>query len=304
MDSPLDDFPSEPTSHVSQFAPVVESNTRKRRSKKRKRLKRAVLAPFRFVRAASIRASRKIAGAATAGAEQVLRLSTWIRSRRSTLAAPASLDEEITHIAHDAGLTQDVAVSSLQRTVAKSLERATSRLTSHEHRESSVRMMALAVTAALIAGVTYGIMWQRPWIVSPAVGVSEAGVSAEATSPPDAIRAVSEPTVTPASQANPAISETPAENSARRDVRRVVSAQARIGQLPILGQLQIVTEPPGARVTVDGVGRGVTPVTIRHLPPGTKRVRVTKDGYAGAERVVSFGQNEAGRTVRIPLERR
>lgn len=304
MDSPLDDFPSEPTSHVSQFAPVVESNIRKRRSKKRKRLKRAVQAPFRFVRAASIRASRKIAGAATAGAELVLRLSTWIRSRRSTLAATASLDEEITHIAHDAGLTQDVAVSSLQRAVAKSLERATSQPTSHEHRESSVRMMALAVTAALIAGVTYGIMWQRPWTAAPVVAVSEAGVSAEATSPADAIRAVSEPTVTPASHANPAISETAPENRAPRDVRRVVSAPTRMGQLPILGQLQIVTEPPGARVTVDGVGRGITPVTIRHLPPGTKRVRVTKDGYAGAERVVSFGQNEAGRTVHIPLERR
>lgn len=51
-------------------------------------------------------------------------------------------------------------------------------------------------------------------------------------------------------------------------------------------QLVITSQPEGARVTVDGIGWGVTPVTIRHLPAGLKRIRLTSDGYTAAERVV------------------
>jgi cytoskeletal protein RodZ len=69
---------------------------------------------------------------------------------------------------------------------------------------------------------------------------------------------------------------------------------------PVATELVVATEPEGARVTVDGIGWGVTPVTIRHLPPGSKRIRVSKDGYATTERVVSVvdGQRQ---TTDIPL---
>lgn len=66
-------------------------------------------------------------------------------------------------------------------------------------------------------------------------------------------------------------------------------------------QLVVMTEPVGARVTVNGIHRGITPVTIRYLPPGAKRVRVTMDGYLAEEQLI---QLEAGRrtvTLRIPL---
>jgi hypothetical protein len=53
--------------------------------------------------------------------------------------------------------------------------------------------------------------------------------------------------------------------------------------------LVITSRPSGARVTVDGVGWGVTPLRIRNLPPGTKVIRATKDGYAGREATVQFG---------------
>jgi cytoskeletal protein RodZ len=49
-------------------------------------------------------------------------------------------------------------------------------------------------------------------------------------------------------------------------------------------ELLVTSEPAGARVTVDGIGRGFTPVTIRHLEPGTRQIRVTKDGYQSEER--------------------
>jgi hypothetical protein len=54
-------------------------------------------------------------------------------------------------------------------------------------------------------------------------------------------------------------------------------------------QLVITSRPSGARVTVDGIGWGVTPIRIRNLPPGVKIIRATKDGYAGRETSVQFG---------------
>ena len=55
-------------------------------------------------------------------------------------------------------------------------------------------------------------------------------------------------------------------------------------------ELLVTTEPSGARVTVNGIGWGTTPVAIRHLTPGAKRIRVSKDGYQAAERVLPLEQ--------------
>jgi cytoskeletal protein RodZ len=66
-------------------------------------------------------------------------------------------------------------------------------------------------------------------------------------------------------------------------------------------QLTIVTEPAGARVTVNGIGWGVTPVTIRYLEPGAKRVRVTREGFQSEERFIQLDDSRARMTVRIPL---
>jgi len=49
-------------------------------------------------------------------------------------------------------------------------------------------------------------------------------------------------------------------------------------------ELVVLTSPDGARVTVDGISGGTSPVTIRHVAPGPKRIRVTLDGYVSEER--------------------
>ena len=67
------------------------------------------------------------------------------------------------------------------------------------------------------------------------------------------------------------------------------------------GELIVTTEPAGSRVTVDGIGWGTTPVTIRNLPFGAKRIRVTKDGYGVEERVVRLTPNRSTITLQIPL---
>ena len=66
-------------------------------------------------------------------------------------------------------------------------------------------------------------------------------------------------------------------------------------------ELVVTTEPAGARVTVNGIAWGVSPVTIPHLPPGDKRIRVTKEGFAAQERVLRLDQGQR-RALDIPLE--
>jgi len=99
---------------------------------------------------------------------------------------------------------------------------------------------------------------------APAAGVAAVTVARNVTAP-------TATTVTPAA--------TPA---ARTDAGAATPDRAASGPV----QLVITSRPAGARVTVDGVGWGQTPVTIRYLPAGMKSVRVTKDGYGSAQRSV------------------
>ena len=53
-------------------------------------------------------------------------------------------------------------------------------------------------------------------------------------------------------------------------------------------------------MTVDGIGWGSTPATIRFLPAGGKRIRVIKEGYGSEERVVNLVEGRRS-TLNIPL---
>ena len=64
--------------------------------------------------------------------------------------------------------------------------------------------------------------------------------------------------------------------------------------------LVVNTTPRGARVTVNGIGWGTTPVTIRNLPAGVQRVRVVKDKYVSEERVVQLSAGQSHQ-VTIPM---
>jgi hypothetical protein len=71
----------------------------------------------------------------------------------------------------------------------------------------------------------------------------------------------------------------------RRNVPVTIAAGAEVTQFiempkaPTVagGQLQIRTEPSGARVSVDGQRRGISPVTVGGLSPGTHKVTVEGD---------------------------
>jgi hypothetical protein len=57
-----------------------------------------------------------------------------------------------------------------------------------------------------------------------------------------------------------------------------------------LGKISVVTDPPGARVHIDGQARGVSPVTVSDLSASDHRVAVNSE-TGSADRVVSVENN-------------
>jgi chitodextrinase len=64
------------------------------------------------------------------------------------------------------------------------------------------------------------------------------------------------------------------------------------------GTIEVVSEPAGAAVFVDGEARGVTPVSVPEVPAGAHRVRIVKDGFVENSRVVSVA---AGRSESVDV---
>jgi len=64
---------------------------------------------------------------------------------------------------------------------------------------------------------------------------------------------------------------------------------------PVTGQLTIRTEPPGARVTIDGTPIGTTPLTVEALTPGTHSVALETDVSSVTQEVTI----EAGTTASL-----
>ncbi len=93
------------------------------------------------------------------------------------------------------------------------------------------------------------------------------------------------------------------------DARRIpltVAAGAQLTQYfelpkatPDRGQLQVRTEPAGARVAVDGVARGTSPVTVADLQPGEHIVDVSSD--LGSVRHTVTVDRGATASIVIPL---
>ena len=95
--------------------------------------------------------------------------------------------------------------------------------------------------------------------------------------------------------AEPLLASAAALPQARAAFTEPQPAVADVAPVPTSAELVIRTQPAGAHVTVDGIGWGVSPVTIRHIEPGDKRIRATMDGYAAAEQSVAVddGTREA-----------
>jgi hypothetical protein len=61
----------------------------------------------------------------------------------------------------------------------------------------------------------------------------------------------------------------------------------------LFGSLSVDTDPPGARVSVNGRDVGAAPVALRGLPVGTLRITARSDGYEEGEDSVAINDGEA-----------
>ena len=61
---------------------------------------------------------------------------------------------------------------------------------------------------------------------------------------------------------------------------------------PPPGSLQIMSDPPGATVRLDGIVVGDTPLTIAKVTPGTRRLRISMSGFASVTRKVEIASGQ------------
>jgi TonB family protein len=68
------------------------------------------------------------------------------------------------------------------------------------------------------------------------------------------------------------------------------------------GGLRIETDPPGAAVSLDGVGAGQSPVALTSVRPGVHMVRVSRDGFAPAGLTLEVRNGEPLLPLRFVME--
>jgi PEGA domain len=90
----------------------------------------------------------------------------------------------------------------------------------------------------------------------------------------------------------------PISIAAGSDLTQFLEIGASVSAVPVTGQITVVTNPAGARVTIDGATVGVSPATIQNVTPTRHVVAVFSDAGSG-ERVVSV---EPGGTTSIVFE--
>jgi len=151
-------------------------------------------------------------------------------------------------------------------------------------RRGRLTWITVVVLAVVVGAASF--LWR--WQASGTVGV-----------PPPVVEDRAVPTsLRPALAADPRIGS--ATDAAAPTSPGESGSSPKVFEYP---ELRVITEPPGARVTVDGVGWGQSPMTIRTLPPGSRLVRVTLDGYSAQERHVAVPGDTSRTTVRITLRR-
>jgi cytoskeletal protein RodZ len=197
---------------------------------------------------------------------------------------------EIRAYARAVGLDTEVALAYLQPTSKPVETRGTRREIANPSRSTRPRTQGLIATAAAVtvAAVVLVLVSSQP-APAPAIQGEPVSVAAPIVPAPDA----SPDTAAPIGDQPPVAAAAGVAIDA--GVQGTTAAPEPPAAASSVTELVVTTRPAGARVTVNGIGWGVTPLTIRHMPPGVKRIRVSKDGYAAEERVqrVDQGRQQA-----------
>jgi len=195
---------------------------------------------------------------------------------------------ELRTYAQAVGLDQRLALAELESalTPADTFE-------SRENRRKEASTSPLPYIAAAVAGIAVIAALLGRASIEPASQPQprlETPAPAELAATPLASNPSSEPET-----ATPALAQsTPATQSAAEPAAAAAPVPAES-----VTELVVTTEPVGARVTVNGIGWGASPARIQYLEPGTKIVRVSKEGYVAVERVL---QVDEGRRQALDIQ--
>ena len=219
------------------------------------------------------------------------------------------LRAEIRAYADAVGLSRDVALGWLQAAIepspaAPSAAVATPAPATPRPSHWRATMVGLC---AVLAGLALWIAIRESGATSPARVDSPTSAAVERATTPAANHAT-DASVTRTSASSDVAGERATATSGVTAAATSAAPQEHVTepaitaqQAPLEAELDIVTMPDGARVTVDGVSWGTTPVSIRYLQPGYKRLRVTRDGFVAEERTIEFAADRPRTTVRITL---
>lgn len=193
---------------------------------------------------------------------------------------------EIRAYADAVGLDSSLALAQLEHALESSVAQETTRLSAARPPDRArAAWTALGAIAVVAAATMFALsLWNDR---SRPVGGETPRVSAVPSAPPVAPVAVPEPAPLSIVEAPATLPLAPADP---------------VSTTPISTTLTLTSDPSGARVVVDGIGRGATPVTIQNLTSGVRRVRLIKDGFVSLERDVRIGTGREPATLHVTLD--
>jgi hypothetical protein len=139
---------------------------------------------------------------------------------------------------------------------------------------------------------------------SPAAAKPPAATPSAATSARDArasAGAAARGSAPAAAASAPAASSAASRNADRVPSRSAATARASTAPATV-GRLLVRSSPARAEVTVNGVRRGETPMTVRDLPFGTHTIRVSRSGYQPSTRRITLSASRATDAVAFDLD--
>jgi transcriptional regulator with XRE-family HTH domain len=233
-----------------------------------------------------------------------LHLDALEHGRLAELPAGAYRRGETIAYAKAIGMDPRVALQHLEDALRASQPAAAPEPVSAEPSRAGRRSarLSLFLLAVSFAGL---VMWMR---TTPTSAPNAAQPAAADPAPEAVARAVESSPAAPVAVSR-ATNDRPAraEAAERRAPTAPIASTAPPAALEAAppaqagpGRLTIITDPPGARVTLNGIGRGATPLTLSDLSAGAVRIRVTKDGRTAQQRDVQFTGRSMTVTIALP----
>ena len=207
-------------------------------------------------------------------------------------ASPAGFYQraEVRAYARAVGLDQELALAQLQSALKPVEAPRVARQASKPKGPTSLRTYVLIALAVIVASMAAAALSRA---------ISEPSASPALQTDSSAPAAPVQPAASVPSDDATSPSQSPSTPPAVADSQPATETPEAPASPPAVTELVVTTQPAGARITVNGIGWGVTPVTIRHMPAGEKRIRVSKEGYASEERVLRV---DAGRRQELEVQ--